>query len=85
MDELINFQMLSWDLSPIASCISDLERGEIQNMRLYRHLIEDVWTWLPNKKGKFSVKSAYRFVVYGHEYDNNHQNQIMEARPRKCI
>lgn len=77
--------MMSWDLSLIASGISDIEKRKIQNIRLSRHLTKDIWTWLPDKKGNFSVKSTYGLAVSKHGYDNNHYNQIIENGQWKCI
>ncbi|KAF5205698.1 Reverse transcriptase zinc-binding domain [Thalictrum thalictroides] len=59
VSDLINNVTFSWNHDLLCSLFQPVEVDAILRVNLSRSLLTDNWVWLPEKNGRFTVRSAY--------------------------
>ena len=62
VSELINLEVHVWRSDMIMSLFHRKDTDAITNIPLSRRVVLDSISWLHNKNGKFTIKSAYKVV-----------------------
>ena len=61
--EMLQPATRSWNEGLVQSVFIRLDADAILRIPVCTRNIDDVWAWYPDKKGRFTVSSAYRFLV----------------------
>lgn len=92
VSELIDKTTATWRWNMLQYCFIASECLSIAAIPLCMSNREDGWAWSHEKKGKFSVRSAYRMLVntkkireYWLEGHTNHSNTKIEAKAWKTL
>ena len=62
VSELINPVTSSWDVDVIETHLYAMDKEAILNIPLSSRVHDDFWAWHYDRRGIFTVKSAYRMI-----------------------
>lgn len=62
VDSLFSMDGNSWDVEILNDLCNERDKGLIQQIPIPLRPRPDSWFWLPESKGKFSVRSCYRLL-----------------------
>ena len=63
VSELIDSSSASWNKQRVNEVFMPMDAMIVLGIPLCTRNIDDFWAWHPDKKGKFSVSSAYKFLL----------------------
>ena len=63
MSELLHPATGSWNENRVREVFLPIDAAEILRIPVCTSNVEDFWAWHPEKKGRFLVSSAYKFMI----------------------
>ncbi|GJN09925.1 hypothetical protein PR202_ga27979 [Eleusine coracana subsp. coracana] len=65
VSELIDHTTAAWDVEKLERFFTPADREAILNIPICTRQQQDYWAWHHEKKGMFTVRSAYRMLISG--------------------